>query len=181
VKRRVRRRLGAVCAVAALGLTGLGRCAADDVIAAPRPEPSTLGRVRQALAERWEKVRRVPESFRRDGVERASYSAPKGATGRLIQAKAPAAAETGPTTRSIFWWSVPRKARTAARQYAAAQHKTVTRVLRVEEADGTAHFEVYAAGRAGLERLPETVLLSVEDSKKTGRISDGTPPPAGKR
>jgi hypothetical protein len=167
--------------VAALGLTGLGRCAADDVIAAPRPEPSTLGRVRQALAERWEKVHLVPESFRhdRDGVERASYSAPKGDTGRPIQAQAPAAA--GPTTRSIFWWSVPRKARTAARQYAAAQNKTVTRVLRVEEPDGTAHVEVFAAGRAGLKRLPETVLLSVDDPKKVGRISDDTPPPAGKR
>jgi hypothetical protein len=175
------RRLGSVCTVLALGLTGLGRCAGDDQVGTPRP----LDRVRQALAERWEKIRLIPESFRRDrdrdrdGVERASYSAPKGDTDRPIQIKTSTAA--GPTTRSVFWWSIPQKARTAARRYAAAEHKTVTRVLRVEEPDGTAHFEVYAAGRVGLKRLPETVLLSVEDPRKVGKISDDTPPPAGKR
>jgi hypothetical protein len=153
-----RRGLGLVCAAAALGLAGAGRCRAGDEVGAPRFDPWAVpGRVRQALADRWAQLRLVPESLRRDGVERASYTAAE--PGPPVQEK------VGSKARPIFWWAVPRKARTVAKHYAAAQHKSVTRIVRVEEVDGTARFHVYASGREGLglKKTPEDVLISVDD------------------
>ena len=70
-KRSARQRLLAACTAAALGLTGVGRCPAGEDTATSRFDP---GAVRQALARRWEKVKQLPGSLRRDGVEKASYS-----------------------------------------------------------------------------------------------------------
>lgn len=116
-----------------------------------RYEPGAIAaRLRGAVSERVSSVRLVPERFRRDpAVERASATLP---------------APSGPSSTTLRWWSVPAAARKAARRYAAEQGKSVTRVVRVVEADGKAHFDVYAGPppwRRGSE--PESVLVSVDD------------------
>ena len=182
MSRSIRKRLGVVCAAAALGLAGVGRCLADDVSIAPRFDPWKYPRqMRQAVAERWEKVRLVPESFRHAGVERASYTASTGGEGRKIVPDKAEAATSVPTAKAISWWLVPRRARSAAQKYAKAQNKTVTRVVRVAEPDGTARFEVYAASRIGRKWTPETVLVSVDDAKGKAKVPDDVPLPGPTR
>ncbi|MFO0950265.1 MAG: hypothetical protein U0835_03765 [Isosphaeraceae bacterium] len=51
---------------------------------------------------------------------------------------------TTPASSTLNWWTVPRKARTAAKAYAAAQNAKVSRYRRVAEPDGSAHYDVYA-------------------------------------
>lgn len=186
LKRSLRKTFGTAVVAAALGAAGAGHCAAGDTpgtpaatpapaaAASPAPAPSAapspgpVARARQAVADRWEKVKRLPEAVRDraakvkdDAVTRASHEVPKAST----PAPAPAPAPAGPTVTPVFWWSVPRNARTAARKYAAGQNRAVTRVVRVEEADGRARFQVYAAPLAGLKRSQEEVLITVDDPK----------------
>lgn len=166
IRRSARTWLGAALAAAVLSPAGAGRCRA-----AGPPSPSELAaRVRQSLADRWERIRALPGSVRRDdGIQKAEYVQP-------ATTSAP-----GPTVTPIKWWLVPRRARTAARRFAAAQHKTVTRVVRIEEPDGSARFEVYAAGMVGRERALETVLVTVDDPSAQPRgASEDFPAPAAK-
>jgi hypothetical protein len=160
-----RRRL-AVAGLAALAALAWATGVAADEIKAPTPfEPWKIPyRVRDALADRVEKAwGRVERPLRDAAVGRASH----------------AAAAPGPSTTPVRWWSIPRAGRDAARRYAALQHKSVTRVVRVQEADGSAHFQVYAAGRDGWKRTPEEMLISVDDPKSgVNRAADVPVAPA---
>ena len=83
-----------------------------------------------------------------------------------VDAEVTQAGAAGAVASPVHWWSVPRRARVAARQYAAAKDAGVTRCVRVVEPDGTVHHDIYAAHRVGLTRQDEFVLLSVADEKK---------------
>jgi hypothetical protein len=83
-----------------------------------------------------------------------------------VDAEVTQAGAAGAVASPVQWWSVPRRARMAARQYAAAKDAGVTRCVRVVEPDGTVHHDIYAAHRVGLTRQDEFVLLSVADEKK---------------
>lgn len=165
------RRLAAACIAAVLGLTGVGRCPAGEDAKTPRFDP---GAVRQALARRWEKVKQLPGSLRRDGVEKASYSVVGNDPGKtkIVAAEEAPPARKQPVSKTVFWWAVPRTARTASKSLAASRQSSVTRIVRVREPDGTAHFDVYAARRVGLKRLPESVIYTAADDQ----AKTNTPP-----
>lgn len=73
-------------------------------------------------------------------------------------------AKSAPPASSLRWWSIPRPARVAARNLAAAQDAAVTRCVAVEH-DDVISYEIHAARRLGLFKKSEFLLTSVSEPK----------------
>lgn len=74
------------------------------------------------------------------------------------------AAKPGVVSKPVRWWSIPRTARTAAKNLAASRDASVSRCVAIEQ-DDQILYEFHASRRLGFLKKQDFVLTSISEPK----------------